>query len=100
MTKHEGICALCERENVEITVHHLTPKEEGGRHKPTANLCIPCHQYIHAQYSNKELAVRLNTIASLQDDERIKKFIKWIQKQPSTTLVKTRRANDKPKRRK
>ena len=44
-------CELCEREDVEITVHHLLPKEMGGTFGPTANLCIPCHKQIHALYT-------------------------------------------------
>ncbi|PWW27752.1 hypothetical protein DFO73_10762 [Cytobacillus oceanisediminis] len=41
-----GACELCLREEVEITIHHLTPKEMGGTFLPTANLCIPCHKQI------------------------------------------------------
>lgn len=35
-------CELCERDEVETTVHHLLPKEMGGTFGATANLCIPC----------------------------------------------------------
>ncbi|GAA3329894.1 hypothetical protein GCM10020331_080230 [Ectobacillus funiculus] len=51
-------------------MHHLTPKELGGTFLPTANVCIACHKQIHALYTNEELAIRLYTIASLQDDEK------------------------------
>jgi hypothetical protein len=39
-----GGCELCLREEVEITVHHLTPKEMGGTFLPTAKLGIPCNK--------------------------------------------------------
>lgn len=87
-----GTCELCKREQVEITVHHLTPKEMGGTFLPTANLCIPCHKQIHALYTNGELAVRLNTIDLLRKDEKIAKFLKWIRKQPSTKIPLTRKS--------
>ncbi len=94
-----GTCKLCEREEVEITVHHLTPKEMGGTFLPTANLCIPCHKQIHALYTNEELAIRLNTVLLLKDDPKIFSFIKWIQKQPSTKIPLTRKSNERKKKR-
>ncbi|KYG31124.1 HNH endonuclease [Priestia endophytica] len=90
-----GRCELCGRDDVYTTVHHLTPKEMGGTFEPTANLCIPCHKQIHALYTNDELAVRLNTIPNLQQDEKISKFIKWIRKQPSSRLPRTRKSNSR-----
>ncbi|KMJ57871.1 hypothetical protein AB685_13600 [Bacillus sp. LL01] len=92
-----GICELCEREEVEITVHHLTPKEMGGTFLPTANLCIPCHKQIHAIYTNDELAIRLNTVLLLKDDPKVATFIKWIQKQPSTKIPQTVKSNERKK---
>ena len=61
-------CELCEREDVETTVHHLLPKEMGGTFGPTANLCIPCHKQIHALYTNEEIAARLTSIPQLKED--------------------------------
>ncbi|WP_096155201.1 MULTISPECIES: hypothetical protein [Bacillus] len=93
-----GTCELCRREHVEITVHHLTPKEMDGTFLPTTNLCIPCHKQIHALYPNEELAVRLNTIALLRKDEKISKFLRWIRKQPSTKIPITRKSAQLKKR--
>ena len=47
-----GLCELCGRQEVVLTEHHLTPKEEGGAFLPTAFLCIPCHKQVHALYTN------------------------------------------------
>ncbi|GAB1795686.1 MULTISPECIES: HNH endonuclease [Priestia] len=90
-----GTCELCGRQDVLTTVHHLTPKEMGGAFEPTANLCIPCHKQIHALYTNDELAIRLNTISLLQADSKISSFIKWIRKQPSSKLPKTKKSNSR-----
>lgn len=90
-----GTCELCLREDIDITVHHLTPKEMGGTFLPTAKLCIPCHKQIHALYTNAELAVRLNSIELLQQDDKIRKYLKWIRKQPSTKLTKAKKSNDR-----
>ncbi|MDX8289514.1 HNH endonuclease [Metabacillus indicus] len=96
--KQLGTCELCKRQEVETTEHHLTPKEMGGTFMPTAMLCIPCHKQIHALYTNDELAVRLNTIQDLRSDPKISSFIKWIRKQPSSKLVRTRKSNERKKR--
>ncbi|MCA1056417.1 HNH endonuclease [Rossellomorea aquimaris] len=97
--KSMGRCELCAREPVHTTIHHLTPKEVGGTFLPTAELCIPCHKQIHSLYTNEELGVRLNTIEELRKDEKISKFIKWIRKQPPSRLVKTKKSNERKKKR-
>lgn len=87
-------CELCGREGVKTTLHHLTPKEEGGTFLPTAYLCIPCHKQIHALFTNKEIVVlSLTTIEALREQEEMKKFIKWIQKQPSSKVPYIKKSN-------
>lgn len=75
-----GLCELCGRQEVVLTEHHLTPREEGGAFLPTAFLCIPCHKQVHALYTNQELAARLNTLDALRQDEKLVPYIKWIRK--------------------
>lgn len=91
----EKVCELCGRKGVEITIHHLIPKKEGGKDMATANLCIPCHRQIHALYSNRELALRLNTIEKLQEDEKISKYLRWIKKQHSLNGIKIRKSRER-----
>lgn len=91
-------CELCERMDVVTTVHHLIPKEEGGNKGPVADLCIPCHKNIDALYTNKELAIRLSSIKELKEDERIRKFVKWVRRQPSSAMVRTRKSKYKAKK--
>ncbi|MBP3949497.1 HNH endonuclease [Bacillus suaedae] len=98
MKKRVGQCELCERQDVELTIHHLTPKEEGGTFLPTVQLCIPCHKQIHALYTNKEICERLTSIERLRDDEELKRFIKWIRKQPSTSLIRIKKSNERKRK--
>ena len=81
-------CGLCDREGTQLTKHHLLPKEEGGTVDNIVLLCESCHRQIHALYTNKELAIRLNTLKKLKEDSKIKKYIKFIKKQPSGKKVK------------
>ena len=92
-------CELCEREDVDTTVHHLLPKEMGGTFGPTANLCIPCHKQIHALYTNEEIAVRLTTIPKLKEDPQLLRFLKWIRKQPGTKIMKIKKSNERKRKR-
>lgn len=95
MAVKKSTCELCGRSPVDTTVHHLIPREEGGSHGPTAALCRTCHKQIHALYSNKELAIRLYTIKLLQEDEKINKYIKWVRKQPSETILRVRKSKER-----
>lgn len=90
----EGTCELCHRENVVLTKHHLLPREEGGKEEHIAYICEACHKHIHALYTNRELAIRLNTIKDLQEDEKIAKYLKFIRKQPSSKKVRSRKSRE------
>lgn len=90
-----GTCELCGRSGVEITVHHLLPKEMGGTFGATADLCIPCHKQIHALYTNEEIAARLTTLKDLREDHQLSSFVKWIRKQPVTKLMKIKKSNQR-----
>ena len=65
----------------------LVPKERGGKDFPTANLCITCHKQIHALYTNRELAARLFTLDRLRNDEKIKRYLKFISKHSGDTHI-------------
>ncbi|MBM6617137.1 HNH endonuclease [Bacillus suaedaesalsae] len=93
-----GTCELCNRNDLETTVHHLVPKEKGGTFGATALLCIPCHKQIHALYTNDEIAARLATIEDLNRDEKLSSFIKWIRKQPPGKLMKIRKSKERTRK--
>ncbi len=89
----EKRCELCERSDIKLTKHHVIPREEGGTEKDIVMICSNCHRQIHALYSNQELALRLCSIEALKDDEKLKKFIRFIKKQPAskrTSVAKSR----------
>ncbi|CAM4469332.1 HNH endonuclease [Paenibacillus tarimensis] len=89
----DQICELCGREGVETTRHHLTPKAKGGTHLPTARLCRSCHKQIHALYTNHDLVtLGLTSIPALQKDPNTARYLKWIRKQPSTSVPRVRKS--------
>ena len=91
----ELVCELCKRKGIlKVTEHHLIPREEGGKYGPTAWLCEDCHNQIHALYTNRELAVRLNTLDSLEKDDKIMSYLKYIRKQPPSKKVKVHKSNN------
>lgn len=93
-------CPLCGREGLPLTVHHLVPKDEGGKKHPTVLVCRGCHSQIHATFSNKELAISCSTLEAILGDERIQKYIRWARKRPLERKIRVRkkRSNDKNKR--
>jgi len=84
-----GICALCDRDEVFITVHHLIPvtrhknkktKKETThqeRHS-TIKSCRSCHNQLHLIWTEKELEREFNTIEKIKSHPEMEKFIKWI----------------------
>lgn len=93
----QGRCELCHRQEIMLTKHHLLPREEGGNEEHIAFICEDCHKHIHALYTNKELAIRLDSIEALQQDEKIKKYLKFIRKQPASKKVRTRKSKERRK---
>ena len=92
---NEYVCELCKREGVpKVTEHHLIPREEGGKDGEVAWLCESCHKQIHALYTNKELAIRLNTLNSLENDINISKYLKYIRKQAPSKKVKIKKSKN------
>jgi len=56
-----------------------------------ALLCRPCHRYIHAVLSEKELENQYNTLEALKAHPDIQKFTHWIRKQPAHRYIRVRR---------
>src|SRR5437660_7329165 len=76
-------CELCRREvpRALIMLHHLTPRERGGKPGDRTPLCKPCHKQLHAMFGNRQLASDFSTIAALRDAPALQPFLKWIRKQ-------------------
>lgn len=71
-------CRLCGRQVSFVSKHHLLPKQQGGKHTQTVELCQPCHSTIHLTFSNQQLARDFSTIAELQQAEPLQKYLHWI----------------------
>jgi 5-methylcytosine-specific restriction endonuclease McrA len=71
-------CALCERQVSYVTLHHLIPKEEGGRYGKRIPLCQPCHVTLHSLFTNKELKKEFHSVESLRKAERLQNYLAWI----------------------
>ena len=96
-----AICSLCGRRvpQAMVTLHHLTPRERGGKAEHRVPMCQPCHKQIHALFENKELERRYSDLATLRRAPELQKFVKWIRKQPPTANITTRTSNAHPDRR-
>ena len=77
-------CALCGRQVVHLSKHHIIPKAEGGRE--TVGLCGACHATMHAFYTNGKLARELNTLDTIREQAVIQDYLKWVQKQPDRRI--------------
>jgi len=77
-------CPICNRETPDEfqEKHHLVPKVKGG--KETVLVCRNCAQQIHQLFSNNDLKNKLNTLTSLRDHPKMKKWIAWIYRKPNS----------------
>lgn len=94
------VCPLCDREippELE-SKHHLVPKLKGGK-TVEENLVIlhrPCHDKVHAVFTEAELARHYATVDDLLGHPEVAKFATWIAKRPiefrdGTTSLRKRR---------
>jgi hypothetical protein len=82
-----------------ITLHHLKPKEKGGRPEHRTPLCRPCHKQLHAVYSNTTLARSLHSIELLKGAPELQSFLGWIRKQKPDRNFRTSSSNARRGRR-
>ena len=92
-------CELCNREVENTSVHHLIPRtrHKNKRNKRTftreevknrtAELCSLCHDFIHKQFTEKELERNYNSIGLLKEHRDVKKFVEWIAPKPDGFTV-------------
>lgn len=73
-------CLICQRETPKEyqEEHHLTPKVKGG--KETITVCIDCGNQVHKLFSIQELKYDYNTLEKLLANEKISKWISWVNK--------------------
>jgi 5-methylcytosine-specific restriction protein A len=79
-------CALCRRvvpdgrldDPQVVQEHHLRPEERAT--SPTVMLCRPCHEQIHALFTNAELRDGYDTVEALRSADRLREYIDWIRR--------------------
>jgi hypothetical protein len=70
-------CWLCERPLGErVQLHHPVPKAKGGR--GTVSVHPICHQAIHANFTNAQLARMGGDVAAIRANPAVAKFLAWI----------------------
>jgi hypothetical protein len=95
----EARCSLCERDVPAgmITLHHLRPREKGGKAEHRAPLCRPCHKQLHAVFSNSDLARSLDSIERLRAAPQLQAFLRWIRKQKPDRNFRTVMSDNHPR---
>lgn len=87
-----GFCELCSRGPMKLTFHHLIPRKthkkmvkRGFFEKDDLNrgatICRPCHSTIHRLFDHEKLAMELNTVDRLLDEQEVQKWIRYAVKQ-------------------
>jgi len=77
-------CALCRRvvpdgridDPQVVQEHHLRPEERAT--SPTVMLCRPCHDQVHALFTNAELRETYDTVEALRAADRTRGYLDWI----------------------
>lgn len=89
-----GRCELCGRHVDRLTRHHLVPRTRHSNRRNKRDfdrtdvthriawLCRPCHDHVHAVFTEKTLEREYNTLESLREDPAINRFVRWIADKP------------------
>ena len=91
----QGQCELCGRAVQRLTRHHLVPRTRHSNRRNKRDfdrtdvtdriawLCRPCHDHVHAVFTEKTLEREYNTLASLREDPDVARFVDWIADKPA-----------------
>jgi 5-methylcytosine-specific restriction protein A len=56
--------------------HHLRPERRAD--SPTVTLCRPCHEQIHATFTNEQLREEYDSIEALREADPLAAYLSWI----------------------
>jgi hypothetical protein len=97
------ICSFCGRQVDRHEDHHLIPRMKHNKRmkrlhtkvelKQKVHSCIPCHDHLHALFTEKELAEIYNTVATLMAHPDMRNFVSWISSKPADFVVHSKRAS-------
>jgi uncharacterized protein YegL len=79
-------CVFCKRD-VLTREHHIVPRCKGG--KETVSACETCEDFIHSTWTHNELRDIYNNVETIVNNEKFKKFLKWLSKQSTDTVFKS-----------
>ena len=60
--------------------------------RQTIDSCTPCHDHLHALFTEKELAETYNSVAKLMCHPDMQKFVAWIASKAPDFIVHSKRA--------
>lgn len=98
-----AVCGFCRRHVASLTRHHLIPRSQHGRRRvrerfdreqrqsATLSLCRACHNHIHYLFSEKRLALELNTAEKLLAEPEVCRFVQWLADKPPGFKPRQRR---------
>ena len=99
-----GHCELCGRFVGPITRHHLIPRTRHANKRTQREFdrvelkrrvvwfCQPCHDHVHALFTEKSLERDFNTLHSLAAQPAVAKFVAWIRSKPGGFRVPAKTA--------
>ena len=94
-----GPCPVCGRDMFDdgsCNKHHFIPKSEGG--SESEHVHRACHEFIHKQWTEKELASQYSDPQKLREDPRVQAFARFMRKHDPSRIAKTKRARRKGRR--
>ena len=87
-------CELCGRSVTVLTRHHLIPRtrhtnkrnqrafDRADVKRRIARFCRPCHNHVHALFTEKTLEREFNTLKALAAHPDVARFVVWIRTKP------------------
>jgi hypothetical protein len=71
-------CSLCGRygDALPMEDHHLIPEHRAT--SPVVRVCSPCHDQLHALFTNEELIEEYHTAERLRAADRMADYLQWI----------------------
>ena len=88
------VCELCGRVVSALTRHHLIPRTRHPNKKNKRDferadvktriawVCRPCHNHIHALFTEKQLERGFNRLEDLRAHPDVARFVNWIRNKP------------------
>ena len=81
-----GECVLCRRRGPDLPTerHHLRPERRAE--SPVVEVCSPCHDQLHALFTNEELREQFDSAAALREADRMAEYLSWIRGTKKTDI--------------